>query len=207
MVTTSSLLKITVAVLILFIAAVLAKPTLVGYSTYQQMQRSNYSLEEYAENVRDLQNSLTLASTNLSVQKEFMTELQKQNHELSKKVTDCVLDKNSQILRYNLSFNSCQEKIHTLQQESESEREECTSDLAQQREEAAQAQQECSSELQQIRDLLTSAQDTFNITLADAARRICCKEKVDNPRINYFSLLNNKIVCTDEGSQELHCFS
>ena len=201
------LLKLTVVILILFIAVVFVKPTIVGYSTYQQIQKSNYSLTEYAENVRDLQNSLNLISTNLSLQQKFTTQIENRNKELSGQIANCLVEKDSQTLRYNLSLSSCQETTRRITFESETQREECDAALQRDEEEAIRAQQQYTSQLEQTKEILQSQQQSFNFIIADAARRICCKEKVDDPQINSYDLFNNKIVCTEEGSNELGCFS
>ncbi len=39
----------------------------------------------------------------------------------------------------------------------------------------------------------------------DAARRLCCMQRVDNPSINSYSLTNDKISCQKDGTLKLNC--
>lgn len=41
--------------------------------------------------------------------------------------------------------------------------------------------------------------------LADAARRICCVQRVDNPAISGYEIQDQKIVCVTEGGEGINC--
>ncbi len=53
--------------------------------------------------------------------------------------------------------------------------------------------------------VLTESNDKYNSLSYNAARNICCKTKVDNPRINSYEVVDNKIVCLESGTKSLNC--
>jgi hypothetical protein len=50
-----------------------------------------------------------------------------------------------------------------------------------------------------------NGQEANGITIADAARRICCAQRIENPSINSYSVVNDKIVCVQDGGTALTC--
>ena len=47
--------------------------------------------------------------------------------------------------------------------------------------------------------------EKFDLIVDNSAINICCKRKLDDPTINSFSLDDNEITCTSEGTFDLNC--
>lgn len=55
---------------------------------------------------------------------------------------------------------------------------------------------------------LDSCEEALNMqepALADAARRICCVQRVDNPAINGYEIQDGRITCVTDGGDEIDC--
>ena len=48
-------------------------------------------------------------------------------------------------------------------------------------------------------------QSDYDALVKNSARTICCKAKVDNPLINFYDVADDKIVCLQDGTNELVC--
>jgi hypothetical protein len=57
----------------------------------------------------------------------------------------------------------------------------------------------------QQNEQLSNMQGTFETIISNAARTICCKERVDDSNINSFAIVSNQIECTSGGKTELEC--
>ena len=51
----------------------------------------------------------------------------------------------------------------------------------------------------------TKALESFAALHSSAGRSICCRERVDNPAINSYNLVNNRIVCSSSGDYVVVC--
>jgi len=47
--------------------------------------------------------------------------------------------------------------------------------------------------------------ESYNVLAQNSANNICCKAKVDNPKINFYDVRDNRIVCLEEGGFALSC--
>jgi len=93
-----ALIIVIVIILLIFII----RPGIIGYTIYQQVKESNYSVEDYGEDIQDLKTKLLVSDTNLSscsaFNKELLTELEK----YSDKFSECNSELNA--LKINLSL-------------------------------------------------------------------------------------------------------
>ncbi|MGM5483360.1 MAG: hypothetical protein ACQER9_00410 [Nanobdellota archaeon] len=48
-------------------------------------------------------------------------------------------------------------------------------------------------------------EENFKELAKNSAKNTCCKQKVDNPNINSYSIINNKIECGNGKNKELNC--
>jgi len=47
--------------------------------------------------------------------------------------------------------------------------------------------------------------ESYNALAQNSANNICCKAKVDNPKINFYDVRDDRIVCLEEGGFALSC--
>ena len=52
---------------------------------------------------------------------------------------------------------------------------------------------------------LAVSEAKYNSLVTNVARSICCKQRVDNPEISAYDVVENKIVCLSSGSKPLSC--
>jgi len=163
-------------VFVVMILAVFIKPSMTGYSIYQQVKESNYSIEDYGENIQDLKTKLLVSDTNLSscsaFNKELLTELEK----YSDKFSECNSELN--VLKANFSL--------------------LRTDLDQKNEEFNKLINEKQEEIDDLRL-------QYDALAENLANNLCCKAKVDNSDIISYKIENNKIICLEEGGLDISC--
>lgn len=153
-----------------------ARPLVIGYSVYQNAGEYNFSIKDYSEDITALRSRVLVAETNLSSCNSFSNQLFSQMDETSNKLIQCKADYESTRNDYEACITDCSEK--------QSEREQ---------------------DLQKQMDALADIQSNYNELEKNTANNICCKAKVDNPNIKYYSSENNKITCLEQGSKEISC--
>jgi len=174
-------------VFVVMILAVFIKPSMTGYSIYQQVKESNYSIEDYGENIQDLKTKLLVSDTNLSSCSAFNRELLTELEKYSDKFSECNSELN--VLQTNFSlFNEKYEKtIKNL-----------GADLDQKNEEFNKLINEKQEEIDDLRL-------QYDALAENLANNLCCKAKVDNPDISSYKIENNKIICLEEGGLDISC--
>ena len=45
----------------------------------------------------------------------------------------------------------------------------------------------------------------FNEVVTNSANNLCCKAKVDNPKIRFYKLESSRIVCTEDSGTSVSC--
>jgi len=58
---------------------------------------------------------------------------------------------------------------------------------------------------EEVNDISNQTNADYDKLASNAANNICCKKKVDNPSIRYYSVSNHKIECFESGEQLLIC--
>ena len=66
---------------------------------------------------------------------------------------------------------------------------------------------ENAEEVNVLKDEILALKASYDLLIENMAHSICCKQKVDNPNINYYSIINNKTACLEDGEHQLTCFS
>jgi|GEM_PF-4113791 len=61
------------------------------------------------------------------------------------------------------------------------------------------------NDLRACEEELSSYESGETAVIADAARRICCVQRVDNPEIDGFSIVNDRIICEKGGDKKISC--
>ena len=67
---------------------------------------------------------------------------------------------------------------------------------------------QCSRDLAFTKETVDERKEEFaeqQATIADAARRICCAQRIENNAINSYDIVDNKIVCATNGDMAISC--
>lgn len=196
----------------LLIIGVLARPTIVGYSVHQQIQDTNYTVEDYGNNVNDLINGMAILETNLSLHSDFNKQLKAQLDQAISDLSQCTTKKAEcevYMESHRTELDELKEELDEKEEELESKTEEleadCSEEIADSTKELTQGQENCVEQLNSMEEEVRTVQEDFDAFVASIARSVCCKERVDNANINYYSMIDNKLVCLEESGEALTC--
>src|SRR3989344_619047 len=108
--------KVLLVVVVVLVIIFILKPGLEGYGIYRQVEKTNYSLEDYAANVHDLKLELSTTKSNLSLHSQMNGQLQQPFPSISPQLTACLGEK--AILQADLASTEqlSDQKIFLLQQ-------------------------------------------------------------------------------------------
>jgi predicted RNase H-like nuclease (RuvC/YqgF family) len=178
---------IILACLFLILIIFVIRPSFIGYSTYQQVKKTNLSVGDYGADIQELREKLLISNTNISACNNFNTKLLDEIGLFSDKYSECGSELSS--IKSNLSF-STRRYEETLKR--------LNSDLDEKDDEIKKLKEDLEKEADDIRE-------DFELLGKNTANNLCCKSKVDNPNIKYYTIENNKIICLEQGSLEISC--
>jgi hypothetical protein len=61
------------------------------------------------------------------------------------------------------------------------------------------------AKLEQKREALKERSRDYDELAENSAKVICCIERMSNPRIAYYKIRNNKIICDEKSGYKLKC--
>ncbi len=197
---------ILISVVIAFVFIVLIiRPGLVGYSVYKEAERSQYTLDELGQSVRALRSELTTASSNLSFYASSNNLLQGQVVSLSQDYTSCEGERAQLEAQLGVSEQACNDKISLLEErlsDSQIELSELKNTQTAQIEDAKKPYVE---DLSEVEAELLALQESYDELVSNTAKNVCCKKRVDDPAIDSYEVLANKVVCLEGGENVLVC--
>lgn len=182
--------RIRIAMLILFgilFLAVVVRPGIIGYATYQKVKDLNYTIEEYGEDINKLKSELLISNTNLSSCMEFSEKIFVEIEKQLDKFSECRSELSAISISLNFSKERYEEIIKNLQEDLDRKASEID-ELGEQKD-------------KEISDLRLQ----YDLIVQNAANNICCKAKVDNPDIKYYKVEDNRIICLEEGVLNITC--
>ena len=201
----SHTVKILIAFIAVFLIVFILKPGLEGYGIYREVEKTNYSLQDFAANVQDLRFELSTTKSNLSLYSQMNGQLQEQLASTSIQLTACLGEKAALQAMVD-SSEKISEQSSTLFQQQLDEKQKKINELEQQKTgEINSATSQCTTERDDTQKQLQTVQTNYDLLLKNSARTICCKQKVDNPDITAYSVLEQKVVCLEEGGTVLEC--
>lgn len=110
------MILINASIIVLVILAILfVRPAYLGYVTYQGIQKSNYTLEDYGKNIQELKNNMLVSNTNLSVCYDFNQILIGQLESASDDLAVC----NKQVSDYAVSEEKYKVQVEELKKQIE----------------------------------------------------------------------------------------
>src|SRR3989344_4113307 len=101
---------ITSIIVLILLVLFAVKPSIIGYSVYQQVKDSNYSIEEYGKNIKELESQLLMANTNLSSFSEFNKKLLGEFTKYSDKISECKSNLDALKVEFNLSITEVEKR-------------------------------------------------------------------------------------------------
>ena len=207
---------IVVVVVIALLSIFIIRPGYLGYSVYQKLQQSNYTLDEFGKNVQQLSNDLENTRVNLSgyadINRQLMDEVRQSNGKLNK----CEVDKE----RTAAELEQSQADIVLEQQNSKKQLAEKEDKMKQQEKDAIARERQALDDLrveleadnQVCQQNLTSAHNEYDSLqqhydgfVKNIARSVCCKQKVDNAKINFYKVIDDRLVCLEDSGETLVC--
>ena len=184
------------AFIISFIFAIMfvIRPSIIGYIMYEKIKSSNYTLKDYGANIQELQTRLLVYSTNLSACNEFIKELTPALENSFNKFSECQDELTALEINFNLTKNKYQESIENY----EKKLEELSKNIEEKSKEINKIKDEKESEINQLKT-------HYNLLAQNTANNLCCKAKIDNPKIRYYKIENDKVICLEEGTLVISC--
>ncbi len=190
---------------LIVLAVFVVRPALLGYGIYQQAQSSNLSVRDYAQDMQQLSHDLDVTKANLSSYSTFTGALLVQLDEKNDELTECKV----QLERIHVSVEEAQKQVADKDAELSTVRSEAQTNADQQvAERTASLEQEkvaCENSLAAKEKAVGEVQAKYDQVVKNAAKSICCKAKVDNPQINFYDVVDNKITCLEQGTNQLNC--
>lgn len=192
-------------VALLALAIFVVRPAVLGYGVYQQAEASNLSVQEYSQNMQQLNQDLELTKANLSSYSTFtgalLTEIDEKNDEL----TECKVE----LERTKLDVEEANSLVADKETELATAKSESQATVDQQvAEKTVALEQEkatCEAAVEAKDTEVGEIQVKYELLLKNSAKSICCKAKVDNPQINFYDVVEGKITCLEQGANQLNC--
>ncbi len=175
---------------------------LVGYSTYQKMEASNYSLEQFGAEVTKLRAQLVGLANERD---QLAGQLENTNTELLK-TDQQVVDINKTLVNTKLTAEQqVNATIANYAAKTASFKQEYDAKAAALNQEYATKYSDMTERLNEYKDQLDALEESYNNLVKNTAISICCKQKLDNPDIDYYTIKNDKITCAVDRGTTLHC--
>jgi hypothetical protein len=172
-----NLLKVVgILVLVILVGFFIARPAIQGYIVYSNVEASDYGFADYGSKINDMREELLVKSTSLETCDEYNSRLA---GNVEKMAADFMLCQNN-LTEKQVALINCENKDF---EELNTQIEELT---------------ECQAEL----DTIEIGNDEV---VVNAARTICCKEKIDDSSVDSYDISNERIVCRTGGAFSINC--
>jgi DNA repair exonuclease SbcCD ATPase subunit len=116
---------------------------------------------------------------------------------------------------YENTLQAAEERVLAIQEEKELLEENLTSTaidvgvrnerLAEELSEALKDIQKLENTKENLEEAVSELRDSYDALIDNTAHSICCKARVDDSGIDSYDLLNNKIICVEDGKYDLVC--
>ena len=204
-----------VVVLALF-SVFIVRPSYLGYSIYQKMQTSNYSLEQFGKNVQQISSDLEKTKVNLTGVSTLNEQLMDENRQVNGKLNKCEVEK----AKTGTELGAAQADMLELQQAQRKELSDKEDEYAQKEKNLQDAHAQvltdlrteweaenelCQQNLSSAQNENTAFQEKYDAFVKNIARSVCCKEKVDNANIKFYKVVDDKLACLEDSGEALAC--
>lgn len=199
------------------------KPSYIGYAIYQDVQKANTSIDMYTTNLNSLNQELESTRTNLSYNLNIQQELNQKLDTTTNALKECeietkscqkeitLLEKSNTLditglqKQLNQTISLYEQKLDLKDSQLQQQKQTITKTTQEQTDKCSTQIESLTNNTQEIQSQLSDLQDKYNLLIINTAKNICCKQKVDNPKINFYNILEHRIVCLEEGETKLIC--
>lgn len=185
---------VTLIIVIVLVSLLIFRPALIGYSVYKQAEDGNYSVTELGASVQNLRLQLATTKANLSLYQEVYTQVWDEVKSREQSLSDCTTTRDELTSQVAYVRQEWKSELNKCQSEKDKAVQDLTNQLSTKDTEIANA-------LKQRDDM----EKSFNNFVKNLAKSVCCKEKVDDPDINSYEVINDRLVCVNGGSNSLNC--
>ncbi len=190
---------------LILVALFVVRPALLGYGVYQEAQSSNLSVQDYTQNMQQLNHDLDVAKANLSSYSTFTGALLTQVDQKNTDLTECKV----QLERIKIDVEQAQKQVADKEKEVTDFQGKMQQTIDQQvSDKTSTLEQEkttCQDGLTKKETEVSGVQAKYDQLVKNTAKSICCKAKVDNPQINFYDVVDNKVTCLEQGTNQLNC--
>jgi hypothetical protein len=198
-------IAIAVVVFLLLLSVFIVKPSILGYSVYQELESSGYTVDEFSSNLNELNANLELTKVNLSSHVTLNDKLFLQIRETSDRLLSCEVEKeriSGDADSFKLDLEEKNVELESMEvQINEQVREKVEKEVKLLGEQKAICLEDLSNKDEEYQDLAKDYDDFVR----NVAKSVCCKAKVDNSNIDAYEVINDKLVCLEDGGKSLSC--
>jgi len=192
-------------VAVIALAIFVVRPAILGYGVYQKAQSSNLTIEDYAQNMQELSRNLEVTKANLSSYSTFTGALLTELGEKSDELTGCKVE----LEQIQSNVEEAQKQVAETETELNKVKSETQDiidqDVAEKTATLEEQKTTCENSLTTKEKEVSEIQAKYDLLIKNAAKSICCKAKVDNPQINFYDVIDGKISCLEQGTNQLNC--
>lgn len=174
-------------ILSIFVIAFVGDEIITGYTIGRNLEHAGQNPEAILEEINSMESEIDATETNLK-----SCQLLNENY----------LEK---MLEYKNQHFVCQEEKKELLWNISWMEEEYEMNLEEVQEECDEKKSQAEINLAELQIEYEELQEETSRIIENAANNKCCKEKVDNPKIDSYTLTNDKIVCTTNGKNDINC--
>src|SRR3989344_6433762 len=153
-------------------------------------QSSSNSIDDVQTQLDKLKLDLNLFSSNLTSCYQTAADASNEFQNCNKDLTNCKADHLKLITNNSAAEQTCETDKTTLSLK-------------------ISALSTSGADLNRTLSSLTTENDAlkkqFNEVVTNSANNLCCKAKVDNPKIKFYKLESNKIACTEDSGTSISC--
>ena len=173
-------------ILVIFIF-ILLKYAFVGYKFSQQFKELGLSSADYLKQLDETKNKLTIEHTNLAA------------CEGSKKsvLNDLSAEKNNIVV--------CRDNIQSLNTKIDGLRNEYNYNLTKIKDSFELEKDKLLNNNTEQKLKASMLEKNFDSLAANVANSVCCKQKVDDKKIDSYVILNNAVICTSGEEKKIGC--
>lgn len=176
-----------IIILLIITLLIMIKPALTGYML-------NKELEELGTSAGEFLRKIDLFNSEIIVLKTNIENCQNLNNDYLQQITD---EKENLFL--------CQEEKRKIQSEFEQLENEYEFNLTRIMQEQEEKKSQAELELNQLKIEFDEAEKRFDRIIQNAANNICCKNRIDNPDIDSYTISEGRIICNSGKNDKIIC--
>lgn len=173
----ASYIKIAAAFIgVLLLAIFLVRPGVTGYSVYQKVRDSGLEVDEYTNGLKELKMQVEESMDELETCREYGEKTLERFDIATQKAQEC-----------QSSLDNLKNELDDVQSELGDEVDELLQELSKEEERAEEFKKRY-----------------YELAKKEADVK-CCKARVDDKRIDSYKIVDEEIICDDDGEHKIEC--